>query len=73
MLKEMREKAGLSQSQLATKSEVSIRMIQQWEQGVKNINAAHLLSLVNLSLALECNISDILTDQELIDKMKKFN
>lgn len=37
MLKKYRERAGLSQAQLAEASGVNIRMIQHYEQGDKDI------------------------------------
>lgn len=71
MLKEIRQKYGLTQIQLAEKSGVNLRMLQYYEQGVKDINGARLSTLANLAIALECPISDILSDQELIDTIKK--
>lgn len=69
MLKELRTKRGLSQSQLAERSGVNLRTLQQYEQGTRNINGASLSTLVDLSKVLECKVKDILTDQELIKKM----
>src|SRR5689334_11558288 len=45
MLKTMREKAGLSQSQLAERSGLSLRSIQNWEQGHRVPRAQMLLAL----------------------------
>jgi transcriptional regulator with XRE-family HTH domain len=45
MLKEMREKAGLSQTGLAKKAGVPFRSVQNWEQGVRVPRPQALLAL----------------------------
>jgi transcriptional regulator with XRE-family HTH domain len=70
MLKEIRLKAGLSQSQLAEKSGVNVRMIQHYEQCTKDINGAHINTLASLANALSCPLSELLTDDTLRDKLK---
>lgn len=69
MLKDIRLSRGLSQSQLAEKSGVNLRTLQQYEQGSRDINGASLSSLADLCIALNCNLPDILTDEELIKKL----
>lgn len=59
-LKELREKKKITQARLSELSGVSIRMIQYYEQGYKDINKAQAIILYKLSLALECKIEDIL-------------
>ena len=59
-LKEMRQKAGLSQSQLAEQTGIPIRTIQQYEQKQKNINNAKVDYLVRISRALHCDIEVLL-------------
>jgi transcriptional regulator with XRE-family HTH domain len=44
-LRELRELAGLSQAALAEKAELSIRSIQNWEQGHRGPSAAAIFSL----------------------------
>lgn len=68
-LKEIRTKNGLSQSQLAKKSGVNLRTLQQYEQGSRDINGASLKSLLDLCIALDCKLPDILTDKDLIEKL----
>ena len=68
MLKEIREKQGLSQSQLAKKANISLRTLQHYEQQTSNIDNAKLDTLINLAVALNCNIRDILTSPELKEK-----
>lgn len=60
MLKDLRAKAGLSQSQLAEKAGVNLRMIQKYEIGDKDINKAQAITIYKLSLALNCNMEDLL-------------
>lgn len=59
-LKKYRLAAGLSQSELAKVSGVQVRTIQQYEQRVKNINAAKAESVIALSKALECPVEMLL-------------
>ena len=60
MLKDMREKKGLSQAQLASKAGVSKRAIQSYEQGTRDIHNAKYEVLVILAKVLDCKIDDIL-------------
>ncbi len=71
MLREQRQKAGLSQSQLAEKSGVNVRTIQTYEQNGKNINNARLRILASLAIALDCRITEVIDDEELIDLARK--
>ena len=59
-LKRIRESKGITQRQLADASGVSIRMIQHYEQGFKDINMAAAVSVVRLADALGCDVHDIL-------------
>ena len=59
-LKRIREANNLSQSQLAERSGVSLRILQYYEQGRNDINKAQAIKLYNLSQALGCKIEDIL-------------
>ena len=59
-LKRIRHLAGLSQSELAEKSGISVRTIQQFEQRQKNINKAQIDTLIPLSIALYCDVRDLL-------------
>ena len=59
-LKRIREAAGISQSKLAEESGVNIRMIQHYEQGVKDLNHAQAITVHRLAQALECKVEDLL-------------
>ena len=52
-LKRIREARGLSQAKLAEASGVNVRMIQHYEQGSKDINAAAALTVYKLAQALD--------------------
>lgn len=60
-LKEWRLSRNMSQSDLAEASGVSVRMIQHYEQGVRDINKAEALTVLRLADALGCDVRDILT------------
>lgn len=73
-LKELRERAGLSQSQLAAASGLNMRVLQNYEQGVRNLNGAKLVTLLQLCKALGCTLRDIVTDPQavaLLDELYK--
>ena len=59
-LKRIREASGLSQIKLAEASGVSPRMIQYYEQGVKDINKAQGITLYKIAQVLNCKIEDLL-------------
>ena len=65
-LKNVRMNTGISQTQLAKASGVSFRMIQYYEQGVKNIDSAKLETLASLARALNCGLSEILDHPEIL-------
>ena len=59
-LQTLRRAAGYSQRLLAARSGVSLRMIQQYEQGVKDISKASASSLKALSESLGCRIEEFI-------------
>lgn len=59
-LKRMRKLAGMSQSELAQCSGVSLRQIQLFEQRQRDINKAQAISLYKLGRALGCKSEDLL-------------
>lgn len=70
-LKWIREEKGITQKQLSEISGVSIKTIQAIEQNERNIDNARLETLINLSIALKCKISDLIEDPELKEKCKQ--
>ena len=59
-LQSCRKRVGLSQSELAAASGVSVRTIQQYEQRQKNINHARACQVAALARALCCRVEDLL-------------
>ena len=59
-LKEFCLKSNLTQLELSEKSGVSPRMIQYYEQGVKDINKAQGITLYKIAQVLNCKIEDLL-------------
>ena len=70
MLKEIRESRGMSQQDLADKSGINKRMIQAYEQGYRDIKGAKLTTLVTFSIVLECRLSEIVDDEQLVKDLK---
>lgn len=69
-LREMRDRAGLTQRQLSEMSGVNIRNIQQYETGNRRIDGADLEALCDLAIACKCTLFDLLESEELIRKLK---
>lgn len=63
-LKKYRTLIGMSQRELAEKTQIPVRTIQQYEQGQKNINKAQVEYLVRLSKVLYCSPEDLLETSE---------
>ena len=59
-LQKQRKIAGYTQSELAEKSGVSIRSIQQYEQRAKDINKASAVNLFALAKVLGCRAEDLI-------------
>lgn len=59
-LKKIRQEKGMSQSQLANASGVSVRLIQDYEQGRKNIYGGAALTILKLAQALETTVEYLL-------------
>ena len=63
-LKLQRQKAGLSQCDLADLSGIPVRTIQQYEQRQKSINKAQAEYLVVLAKVLCCEVGDLMEKTE---------
>ena len=66
-LKKVRTEKGISQSELSKSSGVNFRMLQHYEQGVKNIDGAKIETLANIARVLNCGISEILDHPEKVN------
>ena len=60
MFKRLRAYAGLSQKELAEKTGIPLRTIQQYEQGQKDLSHACADSVLTLARALYCEVSDLI-------------
>lgn len=63
-LKRIREAAGITQKELSDRSGVSIRIIQYYEQGYKDINKAQGITLYKIADAIGCSIGQLLELEE---------
>lgn len=73
-LKDKRMEMKLSQSQLAKKSGVKLRVLQHYEQKTKNFDHARIGTILKICLALNCKISDVMEDSgyvSLYDEYEK--
>ena len=61
-LQRIRKERGLSQRELAELSGVSLRMIQKYEIGEKDINHAQAITVLKLSTALIIPMETIMED-----------
>lgn len=71
-LKKNRESAGMTQTELADKSGINVRMIQKYEQGSNDLNGAKLVTLLKLCNALDCTLSSIITNEETLAELEKY-
>lgn len=71
-LQTTRKAHDLSQSQLATAAGINPRMLQFYEQGVREISGAKLATLLKICLALNCKLEDILPDGETADLLERY-
>jgi len=63
-LKWMREDKGMTQAELAEKSGVNVRSIQNYEQGFKDINGAKVVTVLQLAEALGCDVYEIINPRK---------
>ena len=71
-LQAARTAAGLSQSQLAKAAGISVRVLQDYERGARDISAARLSTILKLCNALNCTLRDVLTDPETLDLLAEY-
>lgn len=69
-LQELRNKAGLSQSELAKASGVKLRTIQEYEYGRQILDTAKLAIITALAEALQVPMYKLIEDSELAEKVK---
>lgn len=59
-LQRQRKQCGLTQKELAEKSGVKLRTLQQYEMKAKDINKASVSTILALASALSCRIEDLM-------------
>lgn len=65
--------AGMSQSQLAAAAGISVRILQDYERGARDINGAKLATLLKICNVLECSLRDILTDPATLEGLDEYD
>lgn len=71
-LQGLRQAAGMSQSQMAKKAGIKLQVYQHYEQGAKDVSRAQLSTLLKICNALGCRLSDVVTDEETVELLKKY-
>ena len=56
----LRIKAGFTQAELAQRAGVSVRMIQKYESGDRDILSAGLITCYRIAQALGCSVVDLI-------------
>ena len=70
-LQETRKRVGLSQSELAKRSGVKLQTIQGYELGRRQIDGAHVDTLVAIAEAMQVPFYELLEDSELAQIVKE--
>ena len=70
-LKELRNARGLSQTKLAEKAGINVRVLQHYEQGSKNFDHARIDTILKVCIALDCKLEDVIENQEYVELIKK--
>lgn len=71
-LKTKRLEVGLTQSQLAEKADIKLRVLQHYEQGSKNFDHARIDTILKVCLVLNCKLSDVIDNEEYIELIEKY-
>lgn len=62
-LKHYRQRAGMSQSELAYMADISVRTLQDYEQGRKPLEGARAITVLTLARILQCTVEDLIDPQ----------
>ena len=71
-LRALRAAKGYSQADLARESGVVLKTIQRFERIPTDIDKTRLETFFALCRALDCKISDIIEDEEVLREYKKY-
>lgn len=72
-LKEVRLSKGLTQAQLAKQADINIRVLQHYEQGSKKFDHARIDKILNVCIALQCKMEDVIEDKNYIKLLKEYD
>lgn len=61
-LKQRREAAGMTQADLAKATGISVRVIQNYEQGTRPLNGARVITVKHIADAIGCSIEDLIDE-----------
>lgn len=61
-LKQIREAAGITQAELAKLTGISVRVIQNYEQGARPLNGARAITVKHIANALGCRMEDLIEE-----------
>ena len=64
--------AGMSQSQLAAAAGLSVRMLQEYERGRRDIDGAKLSTLLRVCNALGVGLQEIISDPDTLAALGKY-
>lgn len=70
-LRTFRKKEKLTKTQLSDLTSISMRTIDDYETGKRDINGAKIKTLLKLCKALSCRLEDILTDEETLELLQE--
>ena len=70
-LQEIRKSAGLSQSELSKLSDIKLRTIQEYENGRRIIDNAHIDTLIQIADVLKVPFYELMEDEERIARIKE--
>lgn len=71
-LQEVRMSRGLSQKQLAERAGISFRMLQNYEQGAKQLDNARLGTILKICIALNCTMEEVIENDSLFKLLRKY-
>lgn len=72
-LKAMRIKTGLTQREVVERTGINAQTYSQYEQGVKNFDSARLGVILNICIALNCKLEDIIESKEILETIEAYN
>lgn len=72
-VKELREVNKLSQTQFAERMGISVRTLQAYEQGKRDLSGAKLETILRACVILNCSLEEMFSDNDdLLNLLKKY-